>query len=164
VRALTPSEAAERVVPSAEDLRAALDGYRQRLFGALRSRALDARSRLDALAQHRAFRKPYERVHDLSRQLDELDARAQRALKSSVSRLHERLIGLAGRLESLSPLAVLQRGYSLTQRSDDGGLVTDAATLAPGDRLTSRLARGSVITHVHEILPETPSPRASGAS
>jgi exodeoxyribonuclease VII large subunit len=68
-----------------------------------------------------------------------------------VSRAQERLVSLAGRLESLNPLAVLQRGYSVTQRAADGQVVRAAATLAIGDRLVSRLAAGEVTSCVEEI-------------
>jgi len=151
VRALTPSEAAELVVPSEEDIRAGLDNAKQRLTTALRSRASDARSRLTAIAEHRVFRRPFDRVHDLSRQLDDQEMRAIRALRYIVSRSRDQLHGLAGRLESLSPLAVLNRGYSVTQRTDDGQVVTDAGTLSKGDAINSRLARGEVISRVEEV-------------
>ncbi len=150
VRALTPSEAAELVVPSADALRADLDAHRQRLSAALRARAMDARTRLDAIAQHRVFRKPFERIQDYARQLDDLDLRAGRAMRYAVEHTRERLVGLTGRLESLSPLAVLQRGYSLTQRTADDALVTDADQLKVGQSITTRLARGLLISRVEE--------------
>jgi exodeoxyribonuclease VII large subunit len=156
VRALTPSEAAELVVPSADELRAGLDGYRQRLSAALRGRASTARSRLDALAQHRAFRKPFERIQDRARQLDELDLRAARAVRHLVERSRERLRGVAGQLESLSPLAVLQRGYSLTLRTADETLMTDASQVEPGQSITTRLARGTLISRVEQTEQGSP--------
>jgi exodeoxyribonuclease VII large subunit len=148
VRALTPSEAAELVVPSADELRAGLDGYRQRLSAALRGRASAARTRLDALARHRAFRKPFECIQDRARQLDELDLRAGRAVRYLLQRSQDRLRGVAGQLESLSPLAVLQRGYSLTLRTEDEALVTDAAQVEAGQSITTRLARGTLVSRV----------------
>lgn len=151
VRALTPSEAAELVVPSEDDIRAGLDNTKQRLVAALRSRATEARSRLTAIAEHRVFRRPFERVQDLSRQLDDLELRGTRALRYIVSRSRDHLGGLAGRLESLSPLAVLNRGYSVTQRADDGQIVTDAGTLTEGDAINSRLARGEVVSRVERV-------------
>ena len=57
----------------------------------------------------------------------------------------------AARLESLSPLAVLARGYSITQRVADGRLLCDAAELTIGEQITSRLARGRVISRVEEV-------------
>ncbi len=153
VRALTPSEAAELVVPSADEIRAALDSQKQRLIAALRTRALDARARLDSLAQHRAFRQPFERVHELARQVDDLEMRATRAIGNQLTRAQDRLAAAAGRLESLSPLAVLGRGYSVTQLSATGEVLADTANVSIGDGLTTRLARGVVASKVTEITP-----------
>lgn len=155
VRALTPSEAAALVVPSADEIRAGLDGMRGRLAAALRARASDARSRLESLAQHRVFRRPFDLVHDLARELDDLEMRAQRAIAFQMTRHRDRLAALAARLESLSPLGVLARGYSLTQRTADGRLVTDAATLAVGDEIATRFAQGQTVSRVTEIRSAT---------
>jgi len=151
VRALTPSEAAALVVPSADEVRAGLDGMRARLAAALRGRAADARSRLDTLAQHRVFRRPFDPLHDLARQLDDLDLRARRAIRNQVTRQRDRLVSLAAHLESLSPLGVLARGYSVTQHAATGQVVTDAASLAIGDTVTSRFGRGQALSRVTEI-------------
>ncbi len=72
VRALTPSEAAELVAPAAEELFAELGQIQKRLTAALRSCALTARSRLDAIQRHHAFRRPFQLIYDLTRQVDEL--------------------------------------------------------------------------------------------
>ncbi|NLF73552.1 MAG: exodeoxyribonuclease VII large subunit [Candidatus Anammoximicrobium sp.] len=150
-RALTPSEAAALVVPAADEIRAGLDGMRGRLAAALRARAADARSRLEALAQHRVFRRPFDLVHDLARELDDLELRAQRAVAFQLTRHKDRLAALAARLESLSPLSVLARGYSLTHQAATGQIVTDAATLNVGDEIRSRFAQGQAVSRVTEI-------------
>ena len=126
---------------------------RARLAAALRGRAADARSRLDALAQHRVFRRPFDRIHDLARQVDDLDLRAKRAIGYQLTRNRDRLGSLAARLESLSPLGVLARGYSVTQYTASGRVVTDATALTVGDTLTSRFGRGQAISQVTEIQP-----------
>ncbi len=154
LRALTPSEAAERVFPSEEEVRAGLDGARHRLAAALRSRATDARSRLTALAEHRVFRRPFERVRDLARQLDDLEMRATRGLRIHLSRTKDSVASLGGRLDSLSPLAVLSRGYSVTQRAGDGQVIIDADVLSAGDAIRSRFAKGHVISRVEEVSDE----------
>lgn len=151
VRALTPTEAASLVAPAAEEIRAGLEGMRARLAAALRGRASDARARLDALARHRVFRRPFDRIHESARQLDELELRARRAMTYQGTRHRDRLAALAARLESLSPLGVLARGYSVTQHATTGQLVSDAETLAVGDILASRFARGQAISRVTEI-------------
>ena len=62
-------------------------------------------------------------------------------------------IRTAARLESLSPLAVLGRGYSLTQRTADGRVIRDAAELTAGQQITTRFARGEAVSRVEEIRP-----------
>ena len=71
-----------------------------------------------------------------------------------LERKDRELYGLAGRLQALSPLAVLERGYSITFAAPGRTVVTDATTLHPGDGLETFLARGRVISSVTEISPE----------
>jgi exodeoxyribonuclease VII large subunit len=151
VRALTPSEAAERVVPSADELQAGLDSLRRRLAVGLRSRLTTARGRLESLAQHRVFRRPFDRVQELSRYLDDCETRSTRAIRQRLRRGREQLVSLASRLESLSPLAVLQRGYSVTQRASDGQLVREATMLGVGDQIVSRFAQGQATSRIEQI-------------
>ncbi|MEN6452492.1 MAG: exodeoxyribonuclease VII large subunit, partial [Thermoguttaceae bacterium] len=63
-----------------------------------------------------------------------------------------RLDTVASRLESLSPLSVLQRGYSLTQRAD-GRVVHAAAELVAGEEITTRFAIGRVVSRVEQVEP-----------
>ena len=150
VRALTPSEAAELVVPDVAQQRDRLEQLKQRLITALRSRALAARARLDAVSASRSLRKPHERIRDLMRRLDELDLRSARAVRQRLDVARHGIEGATGRLESLSPLNVLARGYSLTQR-DDGSLVDNAATLNLGDKMVTRYAMGSSTSRVESV-------------
>lgn len=148
VRALTPSEAAERVVPSAEELAQGLLQYRQRLAAAVRSRIEYGRHRWTSLSEHRAFRRPLAVVHDLARRLDELESRSARGIRERLLRSQSQVATLAARLDSLSPLAVLGRGYSLTRRLADGRIIRNAAELSPGDEIATRFAHGEVISRV----------------
>ena len=154
VRALTPSEAAERIVPSAEEIAAQLKHYQTRMTGAVRSQTAWGRSRLENLARHRAFRSPLDRVRDLARRIDELELRAGRAIRGQWRTARRAVEGAAARLEALSPLAILARGYSLTHRAVDGRLIRDAAELAPGDGLRTRFARGQVVSRVERVEPD----------
>lgn len=151
VRALTPSEAAELVAPASEELMADLRQLESRLAASLRSRADFARAQLDALNRHSVFRRPHQRIFELARQLDELGGRTHRAVGSLVRLARQRTDTMAGRLESLSPLAVLGRGYSLTQHTADGRVVRDAAELTPGQQITTRFARGQAISRVEQL-------------
>jgi exodeoxyribonuclease VII large subunit len=151
VRALTPTEAAQRVVPSADEIAASLAHLATRLRTALRQRALRARARLEAIAERRVLQRPLERVRDAERRLDEWHARAARAIDTRLRAARQILDARASQLESLGPLSVLARGYSLTQRESDDALVTDATTLCEGERIRTRYAAGTTISRVEGV-------------
>ena len=151
VRALTPSEAGEILLPSIDEVEGKLRDFKQRLALSLRRQASQARARLDGIANRAVIRRPHQRIHDAWRRLDELESRSSRALEHYLSRVRERLHGTIGKLESLSPLGVLGRGYSLTMRTQDGQLVQQAATLSVGEQITTRLAQGEVVSRVEDV-------------
>jgi exodeoxyribonuclease VII large subunit len=151
VRALTPSEAAERVAPATEELLADLGELGRRLSAGLCSRAEAARGRLDAISRHAVFRRPLQRVFELMRRLDELGGRATRAVVQRARLARQHAGAAAGRLESLSPLAVLGRGYSLTQRAADGRVVRAATELSVGEEITTRFAHGRAASRVERV-------------
>ncbi len=130
-RALTPSEAGERIVPDAREVQGRLDALRTALVRSLRDRAADARFRLDDLA-----------------------ARADRAVERTISDRRRKLERLAAGLEALSPIGVLARGYSLTLRGDDGALVRSASDVQPGRTIITRLARGRLVSRVESVEVE----------
>ncbi len=80
VRALTPSEAAERIVPATEEIGARLRAYHGRLRHAAHRRVLWLRARYDGIASQRPFRRPFDLIHDRSRRLDELDTHGNSAV------------------------------------------------------------------------------------
>jgi exodeoxyribonuclease VII large subunit len=142
VRALTPSEAAELVIPSAEELTTRLAAFQRRIVSMLRSRTVAARRHVEQLGRSRVLRNPKALVYDRARRLDELDGHVERAIRRRLILARERLAAIASRAESLSPLAVLARGYSVTTREVDGQLILGADELVAGDRVLTRLSRG----------------------
>jgi exodeoxyribonuclease VII large subunit len=155
VRALTPTEAAELIVPSTEETLAVLENYRRRITASLRSRANEARAQLASLAQRRVLRRPLERLHDLARRIDDLDLRGRLAIRRSLDQSKQQLASRASRLEGLSPIAVLGRGYSITHRADDGELVRSVSQVRIGDRLRTRFADGETISRIEQTKNET---------
>ena len=150
VRALTPSQAAELLAPDAGELLAALAQMRRRLAAALRSRVAEGRARLRAVEASAVFRRPRRLIEDRARTLDELEQRAARAARLRLDRVRQRTEKLAARLDALSPLAVLARGYSVTQRAADGRVVRSARDLAPGEVISTRFADGRAVSRVEE--------------
>ena len=150
-RALTPSEAGELVVPDRGEILNELGRSRDRLVAALRQRASHARIRLDALASRRVFTKPSERLHDLARQLDEREAQLKRAIARHAERTRQHLDQLANSLEALSPLKVLQRGYSITSLAATDEVIRAAHQLQPGAEIRTVFADGCATSRVDSI-------------
>lgn len=150
VRALTPSEAAELVLPAQAEIQAAVDERRRRLVAALRNKAITARQRLTQLGERRVFRAPTEWIRDRAQRLDDLSMRTARAMKHRLQLQRTKLDAWAGKLESLSPLGVLARGYSVTQRADDGTLVREVEQVRAGDLIRTRLGQGEILSRVEE--------------
>ena len=142
VRAATPSHAGELVVPEQEALLFALDDLDTR---ARRALGTLVQRRREALGRIR-LRSPQDKLAEARRRVEELTRRNREAVRYDLERRHRRLSAASGRLEALSPLAVLERGYAVALL--DGKAVTDVAQLTPGDLLRLRLARGEAAVRV----------------
>jgi exodeoxyribonuclease VII large subunit len=151
VRALTPSEAAERVVPAADEIAARLHHHRERLRVASLRRLTLARTRLEGVASQRPFRRPFDIVHDRIRRLDELAVRGAAGLRGLLHARQRRFANLAGKLQSLSPLSVLERGYSITQDAKSGKVIRNASQVRTGQTIASKFVDGTVTSRVEAI-------------
>ncbi len=154
LRAETPSAAMTRILPDQDKLRQHFDMKEQLLTQQIRKRLQRATSKVEAIGTRPAFRKPLERLERMQLQLAQLHARLQRATNSHQETLQQKVSALAEQLEALSPLKVLARGYSLTQRAD-GLVVRDVAEVSVGDVLTTRLSRGQLQVRVEGIEEPT---------
>lgn len=141
-RALTPSEAGELVVPSAESLREELRAGQSRMYQSLRHRIERLRSTVDALAARRVMQSPGSFIDEQRLRFDELGDRAARAVRQLLQLKTQRVQALAGQMDALSPLKVLSRGYSLTRAA--GQLVTTVDDVSAGDQLVTRTADGTI--------------------
>ena len=148
IRALTPSEAAERVVPEWDLVRQGLAQIRFRMEEPIRRRIAFNREQLRHLAARPVLARPYQMVHDRSRRLDDLDNRARRAIRNRLSENQNKLRRLAAGLSALSPLAVLSRGYSVTQRGDDSSVVKRIGQVAVGDEIQTQVGDGKITSRV----------------
>lgn len=150
LRALTPTDAATKVTPDRREWLAGLEETERALRQRLLHKLDRARTRLDDLASRRCFRQPLERLREQERRLDDWSERLRRAVRQRLEEQRKRLEAGAARLESLSPLNVLARGYSLTRREADRVVVRRSDQVRPGDRLVTQLAAGRVVSRVEE--------------
>ena len=149
VRALTPTAAGEMVVPDRAALAADLDRVQERMRSLMVSKVQVARARLQSVAQATVFRRPLQTLAMHQQHLDEHHADLRRMSAQWLAMLREKTNALGGKLDSLSPLKVLARGYSLTRRPD-GSIVRKAAELAAGERVRTLLADGSFTSIVEK--------------
>jgi exodeoxyribonuclease VII large subunit len=165
-RALTPTAAAQMVVPHIEEIREYLDVVRQRTRQGLLRIAQRLRERLTELATRTCFRLPFESIRVRERRLDELDGRIHRATRQHLAQLRERMISQAARLGALSPLNVLARGYSLTRREKDMAVVRLGSEVVPGSRLLTDVQHARITSVVTNIEPvdRRVAPRPNNAS
>jgi exodeoxyribonuclease VII large subunit len=163
-RAATPSQAAELVVPLHAEAGARVEELQERLLRGGRRKLAEARQRLDAeldkgesslrlslgkrrravdeLARRVAALHPRARLHRDRGQLDALKSRLISRMKGLLAERHRNFHTAAGKLETLSPLRVLSRGYSLARAA--GHVLTDASKVQPGDAVEVTLARGQL--------------------
>ncbi len=146
-RALTPSEAAELVVPSEYELRQQLGQLAQRMNRSVSGRIEYYRLQLESIRSRPVFERPMTLIDDRRQRIDELADRAQRAIELQVERCGQRLTATVAALDALSPLKVLARGYSLTSDTD-GRLLTSVSSLESGQTLQTQLADGTIISVV----------------
>ena len=97
------------------------------------------------------MRLPLEQLRQQEQKLDDFGERLERSVQRRLTRLKDLADAGAGRLESLSPLNVLKRGYSLTKREADQGVVRGPDQVRPGERLVTIVERGRIVSRVEEL-------------
>ncbi len=151
-RALTPTEAGELVVPRYDQVKDSLEKIKTRLIQALYNKILLTRTRLLRARNSFPFKRPFDKILRLQQDLDEIVQRLVTAGKHTTVLERERLIGLANRLDSVSPLKVLGRGYSITTEGKGDKPIKSIEGLTIGQRLKTRFFHGNIVSSVVEIL------------
>ncbi len=153
MRAATPSQAAELAVPDQHALIERLYKARHRLDMAAKNKLEKAALRVSHLLERPVFTRPEDLLRSRWQDLDRLQARLAGGLPEALERQRLKTGQLVARLDSLSPLAVLARGYSLTE-TQAGRIVRDVRQLSPGDLVRTRLSRGSFQATITAICEE----------
>ncbi len=153
LRAATPSNAAELAVPDQMELRQTLAARQTLLLTQMQKRLKQERGTLERLASSRVLKSPINYINDRRLQVDYVQHRLTAAFSETVQRKHRRFTALTAKLDAMSPLKVLARGYSMAT-DVRGALVRSAERLRPGDRLIVRFSDGSVAAKVEEVKHE----------
>ncbi len=155
VRAPTPSAAAELAVPQREAVLARIEESGQSMRSTLLARLQRLEERLARARSHPLLESPRRLYEQLARKVDELSARVPEAARRALERCQRSLELRLGKLDALSPLKVLSRGYSIAERTRDRRILHRASDAKPGEELRLRLHHGRLICEVkHEETSE----------
>ena len=152
-RAPTPSAAIEHIVPDQDELFAQLDGYDAWLRRIINDRFEGHKTRLQDFATRLSPTRRKDALYQLSQRIDDLETGCRKAVERRRNDTERDLHTLAQRLNALSPLATLQRGYSISRKTD-GGVLTSAEQVSIGDRIEIQLADGHLACRVEERSSE----------
>ncbi|MEN6529658.1 MAG: exodeoxyribonuclease VII large subunit [Anaerolineaceae bacterium] len=147
VRAATPTAAAELAVPDRSELREQISAIGLQLAAAWRQRYNEERSALQDLSRRLALASPAWEVRNDRQRLDELQGRLIRTVLHELKILRGNTLNLSRRLATLSPEAVLQRGYAIV-RTTEGKLVYSVQQVHRDDLLDIRVSDGIILSKV----------------
>jgi len=147
LRAATPSNAAELAVPDQDALRQTLDSMQSAMAVALNRQLKSAQRHLQMLSASPALRSPFGYLEQKRKNLELLCNRMTAAQTKGIDAKKRRYVELTAKLDAMSPLKVLTRGYSMTTLSD-GSVVRSVDQVNDGDRITVSLSDGAIIADV----------------
>ncbi len=152
LRAPTPSAAAELAVPDVYELKSDLASYKMHLYNTVKSTLESKRATLEAIEKSGALKDPVLKLNENRRNLLYLSEKLGDITLNTLEGNKLRFSSLAGRLNALSPLGVIARGYALVNKGDD--ITASVKKLKSGDSVTVRLSDGSFGATVTEIYGE----------
>ncbi|MFH1208301.1 MAG: exodeoxyribonuclease VII large subunit [Candidatus Omnitrophota bacterium] len=150
LRAPTPSAAAELVVSSRLELEEHLRGHKERLDLAMNGICERYREQFSGLASSAAFRQPRYLLDQFTGRMDDLGRRMESRVTTLVSSKSQIFQGIMGRLNALNPLAILERGYSVSF-NEKGDILKNVRQISKGDVIQTRLHKGSLVSKVSAI-------------
>ena len=150
LRAATPSNAAELAVPDQDALRQTLDSMSLAMASAMDRRIKNARKHLSVLAGSGALQSPEGYLIQRRKELEMVQNRMLAAQTMQLSRKRQRFVAMTAKLDAMSPLKVLTRGYAMAQ-TEDRRIVRSVQDVQPGEAVRVLLSDGSFSATVTEI-------------
>jgi exodeoxyribonuclease VII large subunit len=146
----TPSAAAKIIVDKKNALIARLAGFRYELNFSINNTISDLENKLTAFTH--MLKSPQDNFLEKQQQIDELFSGLNYNMRHALELAAQRSSALIQRLEALSPLAILSRGYSLSVLMPGGAILKDVRTIKPGDKLKTVLHKGAFTSAVLEVF------------
>lgn len=152
LRAPTPSAAAEIAVPDITELTADLLKIKQQMIISVKNKFNEERTRLLAIEKSGALKDPLSKLNENKRNLLYFSEKINDLTQAYIDRQKLHFSSLAGKLDTLSPLGVIARGYAIVSKGED--VLTKAKDFNIGDTVTIKLSDGNVNASVTGICEE----------
>ena len=149
LRAPTPSAAAELVVPSQTELNEKFHNVYRRLYSQAERILEQGRLRVKNLTERPSMQNPKLRVDEERIYLDRLVQDMTGAVTRILDQKKQGLGVAASKLDGLSPLGALSRGFSVA-KGEDGAVIDSVSRVKPGDSMTIMVKDGRIVTRVEE--------------
>lgn len=140
LRAPTPSAAAELAVPNISDVLMKLDNYNFRYKNSLKKKIEVMRLRYEKCMMHKAFKDPLQNIQDKYVYLDNINKSMQLNMNNKIQSSRTKMVELITKLDNISPLKTLTRGYSIIEKNDI--VVKSVNDLNIDDEINIRLIDG----------------------
>ena len=147
LRAATPSNAAELAVPDQDALRQTLDEMQNAMALAMQTKINRAGERLGNLANRPVLKSPLASFESRKKALELLENRLISAQSGNIAKKRQRFVAQVSKLDAMSPLKVLTRGYALVAK-EDGKLVRSVADVEPKEPIAVRVSDGTILATV----------------
>lgn len=143
LRAATPSNAAELAVPDQDALRQIMDSMSAAMLTALQRQVKSGKQHLDVLKGSAALQSPLGYLNRKEKDLQLFSTRLNSAQGKQIDRCRQRYIGLTAKLDAMSPLKVLTRGYAMVQK-EDGTVLKSVKQTQNGENICVTFSDGSI--------------------
>lgn len=150
-RAPTPSAAAELVIPKKEDLVKLINTETTRLNNAITGILGTLKEKLRSLQGAYVLRQPLNYIIQQEQRIDDLRKDISVRIEHIMDMYGEKFNRILSKLEVLSPISILKRGYSITSKLPEGAIIRDIKSLKTGDFVETRLGNGKFRSKVEEI-------------
>ena len=150
LRAATPSNAAELAVPDQDNIRQIMDSMSGAMVSALSRQLNSARRHLNILGHSPSLQSPVSYLHQRRKSLELLKNRMVSSQSKVLSLKRNQFIALTSKLDAMSPLKVLTRGYAMAERND-GTLIRSVTQAKPGDDVSVIFTDGHLIANITQV-------------
>jgi exodeoxyribonuclease VII large subunit len=150
LRAATPSNAAELAVPDQDALRQSLDQTSAAMATALTRQLTAARRHLKVLSESRCLTSPLGYIEQRRDNMHNMNNRLIAAQNRYLSLRRQNFIGMTAKLDAMSPLKVLSRGYAMAQL-EDGAVIRSVKQVNRGDKASISLGDGTLTAQILDV-------------